>query len=126
MSARIPAPMRPLAARKRLTALMLAAGAVAAMLAVTAYSPTLYRIFCQVTGYGGTTQRSAAAPTSTPAGAERVITIRFDGRNARPICRGRSGRWSARSRSASASRSSPSTSPEPDRDEPVTGRPCST
>jgi cytochrome c oxidase assembly protein subunit 11 len=35
----------------------------------------LYRIFCQVTGYGGTTQRAERAPTAT---LDRVVTVRFD------------------------------------------------
>jgi cytochrome c oxidase assembly protein subunit 11 len=35
----------------------------------------LYRVFCQVTGFGGTTQVATAAPTST---ANRAIRIRFD------------------------------------------------
>jgi cytochrome c oxidase assembly protein subunit 11 len=51
-----------------------AGGAIAAMLTLTAYSPTLYRLFCEVTGYNGTTQRSGQLPSQT---AERVITIRF-------------------------------------------------
>jgi cytochrome c oxidase assembly protein subunit 11 len=59
--------------RKRRTVLA-AAGAIAGMLALTAYSPSLYRLFCEVTGYNGTTQRSAQAPAEA---AERVITIRF-------------------------------------------------
>jgi cytochrome c oxidase assembly protein subunit 11 len=62
-----------LGARKRRT-VFAAAGAIAAMLALTAYSPTLYRIFCEVTGYNGTTQRSAEAPANAAA---RTITIRF-------------------------------------------------
>lgn len=63
----------PLALRKRRTVLA-AAGAIAGMLALTAYSPTLYRLFCEVTGYNGTTQRSVEAPA---AASERIITIRF-------------------------------------------------
>lgn len=49
--------------------------ALAAMSALTAASPTLYRIFCQVTGYGGTTQRASA-----PSGSvlDRTISVRFD------------------------------------------------
>lgn len=43
--------------------------------ALTAASPTLYAIFCQVTGYGGTTQR-VASPSSTVL--DRTITVRFD------------------------------------------------
>ena len=38
-------------------------------------SAPLYRIFCQVTGFGGTTQRAAVAPERI---AQRVITVRFD------------------------------------------------
>lgn len=48
---------------------------LAFMGSVTAASPTLYRIFCQVTGYGGTTQR-AIAPSGTVL--DRVMTVRFD------------------------------------------------
>ncbi|MEQ1651818.1 MAG: cytochrome c oxidase assembly protein [Hyphomicrobium sp.] len=50
-------------------------GALAVMGSVTAASPTLYRIFCQVTGYGGTTQRATAPSTRV---LDRVITVRFD------------------------------------------------
>lgn len=40
----------------------------------------LYRIFCQITGFGGTTQVSQAAPTEIPADAkDRLVTVRFDG-----------------------------------------------
>lgn len=48
---------------------------LAVMGAVTAASPTLYKIFCQVTGYGGTTQR-AIAPSDHVL--DRVVTVRFD------------------------------------------------
>jgi len=64
---------RKLAGRKRRTVFATAAAA-ALLLAGTAYSPTLYRLFCEVTGYNGTTQRSGAGPTETN---ERTITIRF-------------------------------------------------
>lgn len=50
-------------------------GALTIMGSVTAASPTLYRLFCQVTGYGGTTQR-AIAPSDHIV--DRVITVRFD------------------------------------------------
>src|SRR5690606_29925610 len=36
----------------------------------------LYRIFCQVTGYGGTTQVADAAPQQV---LDRTMTIRFEG-----------------------------------------------
>ncbi len=38
-------------------------------------SVPLYRIFCQVTGYGGTTQQAASVPGVE---VERIITVRFD------------------------------------------------
>lgn len=49
--------------------------ALAVMGGVTAYSPTLYKMFCQVTGYGGTTQRAEKAPGKV---LDRKITVRFD------------------------------------------------
>lgn len=49
--------------------------ALTVMGSLTAASPTLYRIFCQVTGYGGTTQR-ALAPSDHVV--DRLITVRFD------------------------------------------------
>jgi cytochrome c oxidase assembly protein subunit 11 len=49
---------------------------VAAMIGLTAASVPLYRLFCQATGYGGTTQRATSAPAH--AIAERLITVRFD------------------------------------------------
>ncbi|HVZ06181.1 cytochrome c oxidase assembly protein [Hyphomicrobium sp.] len=51
-------------------------GALAVMGAITAYSPTLYRMFCSVTGYGGTTQR---ATSNTAKVLNRTMTVRFDG-----------------------------------------------
>ncbi|HDZ74539.1 MAG TPA: cytochrome c oxidase assembly protein [Aurantimonas coralicida] len=50
---------------------------VASMTSLVAYSPTLYQLFCQVTGYGGTVQRADAAtrPVST---LNEVVTVRFD------------------------------------------------
>ena len=40
------------------------------------YSVPLYRIFCQVTGFGGTVQRAQVAPGST---GKRIFTVRLDG-----------------------------------------------
>ena len=48
---------------------------LAVMGAVTAASPTLYAIFCQVTGYGGTTQR-VVTPSHTVI--DKIVTVRFD------------------------------------------------
>jgi len=49
--------------------------ALGLMSGITAYSPTLYKLFCQVTGYGGTTQRATAAPGKV---LDKVVTVRFD------------------------------------------------
>ena len=49
--------------------------ALAVMGGITAYSPTLYRMFCSLTGYGGTTQR---AETSSDTILDRTMTVRFD------------------------------------------------
>jgi len=59
---------------------MIAAFAALAMLALAYASVPLYQLFCQVTGYGGTTQRVAAG--ALPVRADplgRVVKVRFDG-----------------------------------------------
>jgi cytochrome c oxidase assembly protein subunit 11 len=56
------------------TALLLA-GVVAGMVGLSFASVPLYRMFCEATGFGGTTQRAAAAPKEV---ADAVITVRFD------------------------------------------------
>ena len=50
-------------------------GIVVAMGGLAYASVPLYRLFCQVTGYGGTTQRAERAPAEI---LERTITVRFD------------------------------------------------
>lgn len=56
------------------TALVLA-GVVAGMVGLSFASVPLYRMFCAATGFGGTTQRAAAAPKEV---ADAIITVRFD------------------------------------------------
>jgi cytochrome c oxidase assembly protein subunit 11 len=63
------------ASRGNRRVVMLCLAGLAVMGSVTAVSPTLYKIFCQVTGYGGTTQR-ALAPSHQVL--DRVVTVRFD------------------------------------------------
>ena len=46
------------------------------MLGLAFASVPLYRVFCQVTGYGGTTQRAEVAPGASVA--EGQIGVRFD------------------------------------------------
>ncbi len=53
----------------------MAAGVAVAMLGLAYASVPLYRLFCQTTGFGGTTQ-VAAAPTA--AATTQDISIRFD------------------------------------------------
>jgi cytochrome c oxidase assembly protein subunit 11 len=64
------------AARNRRTVLGVV-GVIAAMGALTSYAPTLYRLFCEATGYLGTTQRAAAAPAAGTTATTRTILIRF-------------------------------------------------
>jgi cytochrome c oxidase assembly protein subunit 11 len=66
---------RPDASRNNRRVVAYCLSALAVMGALTAASPTLYRIFCQVTGYGGTTQR-ATAPSDHVL--NRIMTVRFD------------------------------------------------
>ena len=66
------------AAQTRRTALIAAGGALL-MLALGFASVPLYRIFCQVTGYGGTTMRATQAEADQVAVAAGSISVRFDG-----------------------------------------------
>jgi cytochrome c oxidase assembly protein subunit 11 len=51
-------------------------GLVAGMVGLSFASVPLYRMFCQVTGYGGVPQRAEKAPGEV---LDRTVTIRFDG-----------------------------------------------
>jgi cytochrome c oxidase assembly protein subunit 11 len=48
---------------------------VVAMAGLAYASVPLYRLFCQVTGYAGTTQRADTAPSQI---LDRAVTVRFD------------------------------------------------
>lgn len=61
-------------AKNARTAVMLGSIAIG-MVGLSFASVPLYRIFCQVTGFGGTTQVAEAAPGGV---AERVIKVRFN------------------------------------------------
>jgi cytochrome c oxidase assembly protein subunit 11 len=61
--------------RNRMTAVILFA-LVAAMVGLSFAADPLYRIFCKVTGYAGTTRVAVAAPTSKII--DQMITVRFD------------------------------------------------
>ena len=50
------------------------------MVGLSFASVPLYRLFCQVTGFGGTTQTAEALPAEI---LDRVVTIKFDGTTSR-------------------------------------------
>lgn len=50
-------------------------GVVAGMIGLSYASVPLYTLFCQVTGFGGTTQRAESAPAVI---GERMVTVRFN------------------------------------------------
>jgi cytochrome c oxidase assembly protein subunit 11 len=64
---------RSLTERKR-TSVIAILFVLTCMVALTASAVPLYRLFCQVTGYGGTTQVAEAAPGAT----DGVVTVRFN------------------------------------------------
>jgi cytochrome c oxidase assembly protein subunit 11 len=65
--------------RRSGTTVALLAAVVGGMVGLSFASVPLYRLFCQATGFGGTTQRAAAAPDQV-AGA--LVTVRFDAQTA--------------------------------------------
>jgi cytochrome c oxidase assembly protein subunit 11 len=67
-------PVTPDPRRNRRVALA-SVGVVAAMVGLAYASVPLYRLFCEATGFGGTTRRAEQAPD---AHGERMIAVRFD------------------------------------------------
>jgi cytochrome c oxidase assembly protein subunit 11 len=65
--------------RRNGATVLLLATVVVGMVGLSFASVPLYRLFCQATGYGGTTQRAATASKET---ADAVITVRFDAETA--------------------------------------------
>lgn len=63
--------------RNRKVAIIAASGALA-MLGLGYASVPLYRLFCQATGFNGTTQRATAQQAAGIKATTRPITIRFD------------------------------------------------
>ena len=66
-------------ARKNLRVAAAAAGVAVAMVGLAYASVPLYSMFCEVTGFGGTTQRADVAPETA---TDKFITIRFDANTA--------------------------------------------
>ncbi len=65
--------------RRNGATVLLLGSVVAGMVGLSFASVPLYRLFCQATGLGGTTQRAAAAPAKAAAA---VLTVRFDAETA--------------------------------------------
>ena len=61
--------------RKNLKALLIAGTALAVSSSLAIFAVPLYQLFCQVTGYGGTTQQAAESSREI---LDRTITVRFD------------------------------------------------
>ncbi len=54
---------------------LICAGVVVTMTGAAFAAVPLYQLFCQVTGFNGTTMRADAAPTET---LDRMVSVRFD------------------------------------------------
>ena len=57
---------------------LLAGGLAVAMVGMGFAAVPLYRIFCQVTGFGGTTMRVSEAQAATIPVSSQTIVVRFD------------------------------------------------
>ena len=65
--------------RRNGVTVVLLVSVAAGMAGLSFASAPLYRLFCEATGFGGTTQRAAAAPTQI---ADAFVTVRFDAETA--------------------------------------------
>jgi len=74
MTASVPAPD----SRRNRRVAIIAGSAALAMLGLGYASVPLYRMFCQATGFNGTTQRATAAQAAGVKATTRPIRIRFD------------------------------------------------
>jgi cytochrome c oxidase assembly protein subunit 11 len=61
--------------RRNITVVAASVVTVAAMVALSFAAVPLYRLFCQVTGFAGTTQVAASAPGAI---GTKILTVRFD------------------------------------------------
>jgi cytochrome c oxidase assembly protein Cox11 len=61
--------------RKNRAVVAACVGAIGVMTGLVAYSPTIYRLFCAATGYGGTTQR---VDSGGGAVSDHVVRVSFD------------------------------------------------
>lgn len=75
MTGPVPTPPKGPAPASHHKVVAICAGVCLSMLGIAYASVPLYRLFCQVTGYGGTTMRAAAPSTEI---LDRTVTVRFD------------------------------------------------
>ena len=75
----MPEAMRLRCRRRNGATVLLLVSVVSGMTGLAFASVPLYRLFCQATGLGGTTQRATKAPANK---ATAVVTIRFDAETA--------------------------------------------
>ena len=57
---------------------LMAGGLAVAMVGMGFAAVPLYRIFCQITGFGGTTMRVSEAQAATIPVSNKTIVVRFD------------------------------------------------
>ena len=67
--------LQPMPQRSNRLPAVITVGVASLMLGMSFAAVPLYRMFCSMTGYGGTTQRVVSAPS---APGERTLTVRFD------------------------------------------------
>jgi cytochrome c oxidase assembly protein subunit 11 len=70
--------LAPAIRQKNLRTGLIALSAALAMLGMGFASAPLYRLFCQVTGFGGTTMRVSEAQAASVRVSNRTISVRFD------------------------------------------------
>lgn len=70
------------AGRRRVATALVLGGVVLGMAGLAFAAVPLYRLFCQVTGFGGTVQVAEAAPAEI---GERIVTVRFNADTARDL-----------------------------------------
>jgi len=77
-----PAPNSPSPRRRNAVLAFACAGLVAGMVGLAYASVPLYRLFCQVTGFAGTTRVATSAPAEV---LDRTVTVRFDANVSRDL-----------------------------------------
>ena len=82
MAAEAPRTHTKAGSRRRVATALILGGVVCCMVGLAFGAVPLYQLFCQVTGFGGTTQVAEEAPAEI---GERVVTIRFNADTARDL-----------------------------------------